>query len=116
MKIAVARVKNISNLEAVFLTYFVNVPQRSRQFCSWDDSVLDVVSGRKPSHGAESILAAFPQQVAFARVTSYSNFTGMMKPPPARHIFSLPLHCFSHAVHFKQQHRRAIDWESRVNV
>ncbi len=116
MQIAVARVKDIADLEAVFFSDFVDAAQRGRKFCSRNHAVLHVIGGREPADGAEGIFAALPQQIAFVRVASHADFARVVHAANVGDFFRLRLRGFAQSIHIDQQDGRAIERKSGVNV
>ena len=61
MKVAVSRMKNIADVEAVARADFADAAKRLWKLGPRNDAVEDVVAGGKPAKGAESVFAAFPK-------------------------------------------------------
>ena len=113
VQVAVARVKNVADLESVFFADLADAAQRGGQFRPRDHAVLRVVSGRKAADRAERVLAALPQQIALARIAGHAHFARAMqrgkRPPPPRLRFGR----LAQAIDFDQQHGGAIERKSR---
>ena len=65
MKVAVAGMKNIADLQIVFAADFLDAPQSFRQARARNHAVLHVIHRRNAAQRAEGILPALPQQIAF---------------------------------------------------
>ena len=74
VKIAVAGVENIADLQVVLAADFLDAAQGFRQARARDHAVLHVIHRREPPESAESILPAFPQQIALAVVARHAHF------------------------------------------
>ncbi len=116
VQVAVARVKNIADLEAVLHADFIDAAQGGGKFGARDHAVLHVIGGREAADGAEGVLAAFPEQVAFAGVAGHADFAGVMGAANVGDFFGVCLHGFGEAVHFEQQDGGAIERKSGVDV
>ena len=88
VQVAVARVKHVADLQAVFLADLADAPQRGRKFRARNHAVLRVVARRQPARRAKRVLAAFPQQIAFARVASHAHFARVMQPQTSATSFA----------------------------
>src|SRR5260221_9871338 len=65
MEIAVARVKDIADLEAVLLSDRVNLFEGFRELRPRNYSIQDVIRRRQAAQCAEGVPPAFPQEIAF---------------------------------------------------
>ena len=102
MEIAVAGVKNIADFEAVLAADFTDAAQGGRKFRARDHAVLRVVGGRKASHGAEGVLAALPEKIAFARIFGDAHFARAMQPADFGDLDGLRFGRFLQSVDFDQ--------------
>ena len=116
VKVAVARVKNIADLEAVLHADFIDAADGGGKFGAGDDAVLHVISGREAADGPESVFAAFPEEVAFLGIAGYADFAGVMGAADVGDFFGVRLHGFREAIHFEQQDGGAIERKSGVDV
>src|SRR5215472_18294294 len=78
MKVAVARVENIANVEAVSRADLADAAKGLRKFGARNDAVEDVVAGSEAAKRAKGVLAAFPEKFAFGSVAGEADFTGMV--------------------------------------
>ncbi len=65
MHIAIPRVKDVADLQAVLPADSLDGPQRGCDFRSWNDTVLDIVSGADAANRAKGILTPLPKQISF---------------------------------------------------
>src|ERR1700722_21036675 len=116
MQVAIASMKDVADLKPVLLADFVDMAERGRKLGPGNHAILHVVRGGEASDGAEGVLAAFPQQVALARVTSDANFARVVFVANVRNVFGVLLGRFFHSVAFDQQSGGTIGAETGVNV
>src|SRR5271167_503659 len=87
MQVAIASMKDVSDLKPVLLADFVDMTERGRQFGARDHAVLHVIGSREATDRAKCVLAAFPQQVALVRITSDANFARVVFVANVRNVF-----------------------------
>ena len=115
VKISVACVKNISDLKIEAASDFFDVLQHFGQLGARNHSILHVVAGRKASHGAESVFAAFPEQIAFLIIFCEADFARVVQSANFDDLRGLRFDSFGKPFDFDQQNRAAIARKSRVN-
>ena len=98
MQVAVARVEDIADFEAVLFSDFIDASQCGGKFCSRNHAVLNVIRWREAADGAEGIFSALPQEIAFLRITSNADFTRMVHAANIGDFFCLGLGGFARAV------------------
>src|ERR1700674_2731431 len=79
VQIAVAGVENVADLKAVLIADLADAAEGLRKFRTGYDAVEDVIAGGQAAERAESVLAAFPEEVAFGVVAGDADFAGMMR-------------------------------------
>ena len=84
MQVAVARVEDVADAEAVLPLELRDPPQHPGQLRPRHDAVLDVVVGRDPPHRGERGLAALPEQPSLGLVARDAELEG----PSLRQICS----------------------------
>ena len=113
MQIPVARVKNIPDLEAVFLSDLVDAPQRGGQFRPRNHAVLHVICRRDPADRPKRVLAALPKQIALVRVPRHAHLPRVMQPANVGHFLRLRFSRFAQPIHVDQQHGRRVQSDNR---
>src|SRR5215469_3555145 len=76
VEVAVSRMKNIADVEAVAGADFADAAKGLRKLGSRNDAIEDVIAGSEPAECAESVLAAFPKEFALGVVTCKAHFAG----------------------------------------
>ena len=115
MKVAIASVKNIANVEAVARADFADMAKRLWKFGARNDAVKDVVAGGEAAESAKSVFAAFPQKFAFGIVPSETNFARVVRFADVGDRGSLCRDSFRETFDFEKQHGGAIARETGVN-
>src|SRR3989442_12686105 len=86
MEIAVARVKDVADSDAVTLGYFLDLPEHLRKLASRNDPVLGDYAGRQPSCGSDSLLAGDPEARPLLRSGRHSYFTRSVSQADLAHF------------------------------
>ncbi len=78
MEVAVAGVKNVADLKAVLIADLLDAAESLRELRTGNDAVEDVIARGQAAECAESVFAAFPEEVAFGVVAGKADFSGVM--------------------------------------
>ena len=78
MEIAIAGVKDVSDVEAELSADFLDAAQGLRKFRTGDDAVEHVDAGGDAAEGAEGIFSAFPEQVALFVIAGDADFASFV--------------------------------------
>src|SRR5713226_8451646 len=68
VEVAVAGVEDVADLKAELIADLADAAQSLRKFRTGNDTVEDVIAGGQAAERAESVFAAFPEEVAFGVV------------------------------------------------
>lgn len=115
MKVTVACVENIANVEAVSRTDLADAAKRLRKFGARNHAVEDVVAGSEAAKSAKGVLAAFPEKFAFGVVAGEADFTGMVGVRNFGDSSSLSSDGLSEALDFEEKNRGAVARETGVD-
>src|SRR6266852_1838847 len=85
VKVAVASVEYIADLETGALADGVDLRERLGQLGARHDAIHHVEVGRQATHGREGSLAAFPERLAFGLVASDTHLGGTVLAADLRH-------------------------------
>src|SRR6266478_1239164 len=78
MEVAVAGVKNVADLKAVLIADLLDAAESLRELRTGNDAVEDVIAGGQAAERAESVFAAFPEEIALGVVAREADFAGVM--------------------------------------
>ena len=106
MQVAVARVEDVADPEAVLALQLGDPPQHLRQLRARHDAVLDVVVGRDPAHRRERRLAALPEQRPLGVVGRHAHLEGAGLAADPLHRAHVVGDLDGDAVELDDQHRR----------
>jgi len=115
MQVAVASVENVADLETVFFADAFDFAEGLRQFSARNHAVLNVVSGREASDGAEGVFAALPEKVALLGVAGDADFTRAVEFANFGDLRGVLFGGFAEAVDFDEEDGGAVERESGVN-
>ena len=79
VKIAVAGMEDVADVKAELLADFLNAAKSLRKFRAGDDAVEYVDAGGDAAERAESVLAAFPEQIALVVIAGDADFASVMR-------------------------------------
>ena len=116
MQVAVAGVEDVADLKAVLIADLPDAAQSLRKFRTRDDAVKDVIAGGQAAERAESVLAAFPEEVTLGVVARDADFAGMMRVADFGDRGGLSSDGFSEAFDFDEENSRAVHGETRVDI
>src|SRR5438132_1498667 len=116
VQVAVASVEDVTDLKAVLIADLPDAAQRLRKFRTRDDAVEDIIAGSQAAECAESVLAAFPEEVAFCVVACDADFAGMMRGTNVADRGGLSSDGFSQAFHLNEQNSAAVHRKTGVDV
>ena len=116
VQVAVASVENVTDLKAVLIADLPDAAQSLRKFRTRNDAVEDVIAGGQAAERAESVLAAFPEEVAFCVVACDADFAGMMRGTNFGDSGCLSGDGFSQAFHLNEENSAAVHWKTGVDV
>ena len=103
MQVAISRVKNVADLESVFLADFFQAAQRFRQLGARNHAIHRVIGWRNAAHRAKGVFAAFPQQIALGGVARYAHLHGVVQAANVRHFSRVGFHFLAQAVDIDEQ-------------
>jgi len=115
MKVAIASVENVADIEAVARTNFADAAQGLRKFGARDNAVKNIVAGGEAAESAEGVLAAFPEEFAFGVVAGEANFAGVVQVTNLGDGDGLSGDSFQKAFDFEEQNGGAVARETGVD-
>ena len=115
MKIAVAGVEDVANVEAVLRADFADATKRLRKLGAGNDSVENVVAGGEAAESAEGVFAAFPEEFALGVVAGEANFAGVMQIANFGDGDGLSCNGFREALDFEEKNGGAVAREAGVD-
>jgi len=115
MKISVAGVKNVGDVEAVAVADFADAAKRLRKLGARNDAVENVVAGSEAAKGAKRVFAAFPEKLAFGIIARDANLAGAMRVASFGDGGGLPGNGFGEAFDFEQKNGGAVTRETGVD-
>ena len=116
VQVAVAGVKDVADLKAVLIADLPDAAQSLRKFRTRNDAVEDVIARGQAAERAESVLAAFPEEVAFGVVAGDADLAGMMRVADFGDHGGLSGDGFGEAFDFNEENRGAVPGEARVDI
>ena len=115
MKIAVAGVKNVADVEAVASADFTDATKSLREFGTRDNAVENVVAGGETAESTKSVFAAFPEKIAFGVVAGEAHFARVMRVADFGDGDGLGGDSFGKTFDFEKKNGGAVAWEARVD-
>jgi len=116
VQVAVPGVKDVADLKAVLKADLPDAAQSLRKFRTGDDSVKDIIAGGQAAERAESVLAAFPKEVALGAVARDADFAGMMRVADFDDRGGLRGDGFGEALDLDEENGGAVHRETGVDV
>jgi hypothetical protein len=116
MQVAVAGVENVSDLKAILIADLPDAAESLGKFRTGNDAVEDVIAGGQAAECAESVLAAFPEKVAFGVVARDADFAGVMGAADFCDRGGLSGDGFGEAFDFDEKNGGAVHGKTGVNV
>ncbi len=116
MQVAVAGVEDVTDLKAVLIADLPDAAKGLRKFRTGNDAVEDVIAGGQAAKRAESVLAAFPEEVAFGVVARDADFAGTMGIANFGYRGGLSGDCFREAFDLNEENSGAVHGETGVDV
>src|SRR4029077_3163726 len=77
VEVAVAGMKNVADLKTELCADLLDAAKGLRQFRTRDDAVENVIAGSETAKRTESILAAFPEELALGIVAGDADFASV---------------------------------------
>src|SRR5262249_57481672 len=98
MEVAVARVEDIADAQAMGRDDLVHAREHVGQLRSWNDAVHHHVGGRHAAVGSEGRLPALPEQLTLSLVARGANLAGAPAPTPFPDVADLRAHADPQAI------------------
>ena len=114
VKVAVARVEHVADLEAGALADGVDLRERLGQLRARHHAIHDVEVGRQAPHRRKRTFTPFPERLAFRFVASDPHLTGAVLATHLRHPLAKLLGDLRRAVDFEQQDCAGVQRVARV--
>src|SRR5256884_985286 len=114
MKVAVAGVENIANVETISRADLADAAKRLRKFGARNDAVENIVAGSEAAKSAKGVLAAFPEKFAFGVVAGKADFAGVVGVRNFPDGSSLSRDGLREALDFEEKNRGAVPRETGV--
>jgi len=115
MKVAVAGVENIANVETISRADLADAAKRLRKFGARNDAVENIVAGSEAAKSAKGVLAAFPEKFAFGVVAGKADFAGVVGVRNFPDGSSLSRDGLREALDFEEKNRGAVPRETGVD-
>ena len=106
--VAVARVEDVADGEAVLLRDLADEVQGGRDLGARHHAILHVVGRADAAHRAEGVLAALPEQVALFGRSRHAELARAALVADLANLLDLLLHHFAQAFELDQQHRGGV--------
>ena len=116
MKIAVAGMEDVADVESELSTDFLDAAERLRKFRTRDDAVEDVDPRGDAAECAEGILATFPEQLALFVVAGHADFARFVGAADFVDGGGLRGDGFQHAFDFEEKDGAGIHGKAGVDV
>jgi hypothetical protein len=116
VQVAVAGVKDVADLKAVLIADLPDAAKGLRKFRTGNDAVQNVIAGGQAAERAESVLAAFPEEITLGVVAGDAEFAGMMRGANFGDRGGLSGDGFSKAFDFNEENGGAIHGKSCVDI
>jgi hypothetical protein len=116
VQVAVAGVENVSDLKAILIADLLDAAQSLRKFRTRNDAVEDVIAGGQAAECAESVFAAFPEEVAFGVIAGDADFSGVMGIADFGDVDGLRGDGFGEAFDFNEENGGAVHGKTGVDV
>ena len=115
VKVAVAGVENVADVETVARANLADAAKSLRKFRAGNHAVEDVVAGGEAAESTESVFAALPKEFAFGVVAGEANFAGVVLVANLGDGDGLSGYGFGEAFDFEKKNGGAVAREASVD-
>ena len=115
MKVAVASVEDVADVEAIAGADFTDVAERLGKFGAGNDAIENVVACGETPESAEGVFAAFPEEFAFGVVAGEAHLARVMRVADLGDGNRLGGNGFEEAFDFKEKNGGTITREAGVD-
>ena len=116
MQVTVPGVEDVADLKAVLIADLSDAAQSLREFRTRNDAIKDVIAGGQATERAESVLAAFPEEVALGVVAREADFAGTVRVANFCDRGGLSGDGFGEAFDFNEENGGAVHGEACVDI